>query len=131
MNKLVFSETWLVGHKQIDDEHKELFAQINQMIDDLESRNLSGLKSALSIFCRNVISHCDHETQIMRDLGYSEEMHMEGHESIISDLESISATIAEHNMEQKLTDIVSIFIRKILMGDIYFGDYLTNLKAGE
>jgi hemerythrin-like metal-binding protein len=128
MNKLTFSENWLVGHKQIDAEHKELFVQINRMIEDLDIRNPDKLKSDLSHFCGEVIRHCDHEIQIMKDVGYSEALHEDGHDAVIDELEAISATVAEYNMEQKLSDVINIFVRKILMSDIYFGDYLTKIK---
>lgn len=85
MSLLRWSESYLVGHQQVDDEHRYLFSMINEFHDAFMERHArSDLDRLLNRLVEYTERHFRHEEALMREAGYPDlERHMAIHESLV------------------------------------------------
>lgn len=84
-----------VGHAQIDDEHKQLFALAEAIIEPLSSNAEHPQKEAsLQALINFARKHFAHEEELMRTAGYADaESHANVHASLIKELETYCARV--------------------------------------
>lgn len=85
MSLLRWSESYLVGHEQVDDEHRYLFSLVNEFHDAFMERHArSDLDRLLNRLVDYTERHFRHEEALMRASGYPDiERHMAIHEALV------------------------------------------------
>lgn len=85
MSLLRWSDSYLVGHEQVDDEHRYLFTLINEFHDAFMERHArSDLDRLLNRLVEYTERHFRHEEALMREAGYPElARHAAIHESLV------------------------------------------------
>ena len=85
MSLLRWSESYQVGHQQVDDEHRYLFSLVNDFHDAfMERQARSDLDRLLNRLVEYTERHFRHEEALMREAGYPElERHMTIHETLV------------------------------------------------
>ena len=128
MQKMVLTDSWLIGHRQIDQEHNELADLINELIGCLKDTDLSLFERVASLFYDKLKNHFENETMIMNTLGYSDTNHAKAHSLILGEIKESGANINEENMQNRLHIFIDVFVNKVLKDDLYFAEYLVNIK---
>ncbi len=128
MQKMVLKDIWLIGHEQIDREHNELTGLINEMVDCFDAKDATSFRRVLASFCNALEIHFKNETEIMNSLGYVQKDHANTHSDIFNRIKVIEAEANEENMQYCLSNIIDIFVNKVLKDDIYFSEYLVRIN---
>lgn len=118
------------GNAIIDNEHKELFNAVNNIVDACsrgQGRNV--MESAINFLLSYVELHFSHEEQLQRDSkypGFAE--HKAFHESYKKQLKEISAQIPFNNPSitdlVKLNGHIAVLINHIRIEDKKLGKFL-------
>lgn len=70
-----FTKEYEIGIKQIDDEHRQFFAYINEAMDAIDNRQDESTQAALELLKKltdYAINHLDHEEEYMKSTGDAE-----------------------------------------------------------
>lgn len=85
MSLIRWSKEYEIGHKQIDDEHRELFDRINHFHDAwCERQDRREVSLLLSQLIQYAEQHFRNEEEIMRQAGYAAlDEHAQKHEGLV------------------------------------------------
>lgn len=88
MSLLRWSDNYLVGHEQVDTEHRYLFALINEFHDAfMERHSRADLDRLLNRLVEYTERHFRHEEAMMREAGYPDlARHAAIHESLVEQI---------------------------------------------
>jgi hemerythrin len=74
-SRLGWVETYSVGHPELDNEHRELIAHINELHDAVEAQRDHGhLRNLLAELKKAAIDHFAHENAVLRELAASKNL---------------------------------------------------------
>ena len=121
-----------VGVEEIDDQHKELFNQVNKLLEACESRkNLNEVERDLLTFMNEyVVHHFEDEENLMRRHDYPDYTnHLAAHNQFEKKMEEFSQKFEQASFERKmLTDfnyaVVDWFSEHIHRVDRKLGKFL-------
>ena len=125
-----FTDDCLIGVEQIDNEHRELFKAVNNIIDACskgQGRNITG--TAIKFLLNYVDKHFAHEEQLQRDNKYPDMAgHKAFHDSYKKQLKEIALQINGDNPAladlAKLNGHVAVLINHIRIEDKRLGNFL-------
>ncbi|MGB0747531.1 MAG: bacteriohemerythrin [Magnetospiraceae bacterium] len=125
------SKEWVVGHPQIDADHRELAVHLNGMFDAAELRDFDLLDERMAVFLKLLKHHFIRENQIMIASGFDVRIgHAFDHQKQLKELQAVFEEHRE-NAPQLAALATDVFIRKILQHDLYFRDFLARKQAVE
>lgn len=121
MIRLEWQPRWNSGNADIDQEHQELLALGNQLIDLQLSLASKEEIEALILQLRNhVVMHFKHEEEILLQLGYQNlEHHRQEHEELQATIDDLKLT---SSTSQDLTAIFHLVMGKIIIGHLLTDD---------
>lgn len=91
---LEWRDEFLVGHKDIDDQHRELLANINKLAAAIAGRDTSGIDGMLGFIGDYVHFHFENEEGIMRDCAYPLMAdHVREHQELVRQFVRLQAAI--------------------------------------
>lgn len=68
---IVWSEKCKIGHQEIDDQHRELFIQVNKFFSELRgAKRVSQVESLAGFLRKYVVDHFETEERVMQERGY-------------------------------------------------------------
>ncbi|MDA7817477.1 bacteriohemerythrin [Sulfurimonas sp.] len=115
---------YLVGHKEIDDEHQFLFHISNEafVLSEKDNSSKEKIKEIVMKLSLYIKQHFEHEENYMREIKYPHLMHHhEMHENIINEMNSFLKKII--NMDTVAFEFeLAIFIEKWLVQHIIYED---------
>ena len=93
--KLEWRDEFLVGYRDIDDQHRELLANINKLAAAIASGDASGVDEILAFLGEYVHFHFDNEEKIMREIDYPlMKDHVNEHQKLIKQFIRLQAAIS-------------------------------------
>lgn len=97
MSLLRWTDNYLVGHPQVDDEHRYLFALINEFHDAFSERHSrADLDRLLNRLVDYTERHFRHEEGLMRAVGYPDiERHMAIHERLVEQIFTLAEKFSD------------------------------------
>ncbi len=122
--RLEWQKRFLCGDDIIDNEHQELFAQINHLMSSLISGNEVEKSLAILPTLSTVLSkHYKDEERIMAQIEFSElEIHQAEHDRILQELSTVESRLRDGSLHP--VDFVEFLIRKVAIGHLIAYDLL-------
>ncbi|WP_018963592.1 bacteriohemerythrin [Coprothermobacter platensis] len=81
MAAIVWKDEYSVGIKMVDDQHKELFARINKLFDEIQKGNKNEVLQVLNFLNDYTVYHFNAEQNLMAQAKYPDlEEHIKKHE---------------------------------------------------
>ena len=130
MNRIDFRNSMLIGHPDIDAEHRELIDLINVCIDGLNTdAGRTAFVSTFERFYDALHDHVRHEEQIMEAYGFREtdqerRLHDDSLEVVGSLLEDAKGRVSLEGIVQQT---VRMIVEVMLRADLPFKSYLQSL----
>ncbi|MCF6197541.1 MAG: hypothetical protein L3J50_12670 [Emcibacter sp.] len=125
MNEIELSPAFLIGHRVIDDEHRQLVKVLNDMAKGYILKDIGLCRQNWQLFCDLIEHHFTHEEKIMADLGFVKEEHHNSHQSILKN------TMAAGRECKSLTEwkkcifkLRDEILSQILRHDLHFAEHL-------
>jgi len=128
MNRTELSSAFLVGHKDIDREHKELVSILNDMATGYMSKDISLCDENWRLFCDKMEMHNANAEAIMEDLGFPVENHKKSNQNILDNVKNVGKdckTLAD--WEKGIFEMRHQFLTQILKHDLHFAEYLITI----
>ena len=127
--KVVFSDTFLTGHAEIDREHREMFELLDRLAQSATDGTAWRCGEHVNAFldaCRN---HFRHEESILSELKFPRlEAHRVFHTELLKKGEAITAICQEpcppDVLENIVTDLVRFFLDDVVRADTDFASFL-------
>jgi len=133
--KVHWEESYAVGIKEIDDQHKKLFDLVNKLYDLEDNENIKeDMREILYAFRDYTIVHFKDEEEYMRSIAYPElEQHKKKHERIVNSLSQIISTPASLSIIKTKMRVVAkrILVDHIIEEDHKIAIYKENNIAEE
>jgi hemerythrin len=124
-----------VGHKMIDDQHKELFAKINGLLSAMyEGKGKDELKKAMDFLNNYTVKHFFEEEQLQKKYAYPDfENHHKLHEEFKATVrefshELILKGISDELLQQVKRKIAGWLIAHIKVQDAQLGAFINRLS---
>lgn len=129
MNRIQFSEELSVGVKEVDDQHKELIAIANTVLEAVESGGGPAVSAnAIKKLRDYTVFHFNSEEQLMRDNDYPKlSEHITGHarlKNIVKDLQRSAYEGKSPTPSQLMTFLRDWLLNHILTHDRAFARFL-------
>lgn len=125
--KVHWEQSYSVGIRQVDNQHKKLFDLVNRLYDLEENINIKEqIREILYAFREYTIVHFKDEEDYMKDINYPElENHKEIHKHIIDSLSQIMHTPANLSIIKTKMRIVAtrVLVEHIMNEDQKIGVY--------
>lgn len=134
MPLLNWKEAYSVGSTEIDDEHRHLFAIINDFYDrQYTGTSIADIEKLLTQLVFYAEDHFQHEEQIMATANYPKlEAHHAEHEQLVHNIFDLAHSIESgHDTvdQQTLAFLKNWLLDHILQHDMEFADYLRKQEA--
>ena len=128
MEKIIWNESYSVGVKEIDEQHKKLIEIINQLID---AQDVSSHSEVISDILTNMMDyafyHFKTEENLMREHQYADYMsHRKTHLGFIrrtAELSSDATGFAEHVPSETLSFLKNWLLDHILKTDMQYKNF--------
>lgn len=129
MKKLIWDSSYEIGFEIIDDQHKQIFNMVNDLIDKsnikVDSETISDLLTKLTKYgCE----HFDTEERIFEEYGYpSLEQHKEEHKVFRKKIAKLCCDTMDHrsSVPSDLIQFIAFWLKNhILKTDMKFKHYL-------
>jgi len=120
--KVHWEDSYSIGIKEIDDQHKKLFDLVNKLYDLEDNENIKeDMREILYAFRDYTIVHFKDEEEYMRSIAYPElEKHKKKHERIVNSLSQIISTPASLSIIKTKMRVVA---KRILVDHIIEEDH--------
>ncbi len=118
------------GNKQIDEEHRELFARVNRLMQACSSgRGRTEAGPAMDFLRSYVATHFRHEEALQRDAKYPDYApHKQFHDQYEKKLRDIAAAVSASDVTlaelNQINQHISVLIMHIRLEDKKLGKYL-------
>lgn len=122
--KLELKEDWLVGHGQIDNEHRELIEILNSLTDMLDEGLTEQAVAGFKHFFDKLQAHFASETLIMNNCFYIyTESHSQHHSEALTKLKN-DWNGGECDYMDFMSELVTVVVKDLLLHDLHFRDHL-------
>ncbi|MGB0747815.1 MAG: hemerythrin domain-containing protein [Magnetospiraceae bacterium] len=129
--RLELKEEWIIGHPQIDDEHRQLVVLLNDLLDKARQKDHPAVQHGISTFLDQTRQHFINEIMIMKSFGYTEGVrHARQHTRQLNEIRVLFKQTNETNIDRMMATLTDIMIRDVLQDDLHFRDYLLRRKNG-
>lgn len=131
MGAYSWDDKYLTGHGEIDDEHRQLFAILNQLHDALKGqRGELAMLTTLDELARYAVRHFATEERLMTEYAYPEgAAHCRLHQDFTRQLTALRRRAAELHPFELLNFIGEWITDHVGRSDVRFGRYLRSLTA--
>ncbi len=126
---VVFSDSFLTGHPEIDNEHREIFEVINSVGEAIMAREFSVCHRLAGSFLEVCRNHFSHEEAILADLQFPRlDQHAMFHAELLEKAEAIRELCerqsdSEH-LDECFNELVHFFLEDVVKGDLDFVSFL-------
>jgi len=130
MQGFEWNDELLVGIDLIDQQHREYFARVNQLLAACQAGDAERIQDTFNFLRDYVVFHFDAEQQVMQYHAYPDmEAHVEQHEYFGLECDGLGAEIADKPENPELGDLASNllvdwFVNHIRQVDRRLGKYL-------
>ncbi|NOZ67558.1 MAG: hypothetical protein GXP00_13875 [Alphaproteobacteria bacterium] len=125
MNKMELSPAFLIGHREIDDEHRQLVKVLNDMAKGYTLKDIGLCRQNWQLFCDLLRKHFTHEEKIMADMDYIKKEHHDCHQTILTSAQNAGRESKTLNdWEQCLFKLRDEILSQILRHDLHFAEHL-------
>jgi len=130
----IWDKTFAVGHEQIDEQHRQLFAALNNLVKACFSSNRVEFNGGISFLAKYVDKHFSDEEVIQKEYGYPDyPAHRKIHEDYKAAVKTLGAKwISWGPTEQSLNEIREHvggwLINHIKGQDVKIGAYIRSLQ---
>ncbi|VAV91505.1 hypothetical protein MNBD_ALPHA02-2526 [hydrothermal vent metagenome] len=132
MNEIELSPAFLIGHKVIDDEHRELVKVLNNMARGYVLKDIDFCRQNWHLFCNLLQQHFTHEEKIMSDMGYVKEEHHDSHQSILTNTQDAGRQCKTlEDWGKCLLELRDEILSQILRHDLKFSEYLITIGVNQ
>ena len=129
--RLKFTQDLLINVKSIDEQHKELFVRINDLVS-MGHRSVSKEETDKTIhfLATYVVKHFEDEEALQRKSGYPKyEEHAKHHKDFMSDFQKLKAEYEENGVSTQFTlklnnTVINWIVKHIRTADAELGRYL-------
>ena len=81
---MLWSQTYATGNEVVDNEHKEIFAMVEKLLEDGFEGRAEKIKTAVDFLVDYVGSHFNNEKQLMMECGYPQkDAHLKQHDDFV------------------------------------------------
>ena len=127
--KIELLESFLTGHHEIDEDHRNLVETINLVSEAIDSKEMDQCKSLLDSFVEVAKNHFAREEAILREIKYPGiEKHCEYHDGLLGRANIVKRLCQDMAERGKLKDcfegMANFFIDDVVKGDVMFVSYL-------
>lgn len=130
-NTLEWSDKFSVDIISIDEQHKELIALSQELLNVLSMENipLSEKQTAFKALVDHALDHFAYEERIMRNIGYPRlAMHIQEHNELRAEIDTIATDVLEGKGVEDWKGLVSMVqvwvLRHIMHSDLGIRDYI-------
>ncbi|MDH5747974.1 MAG: hemerythrin domain-containing protein [Rhodospirillales bacterium] len=129
MAKLKWLPSFEIGHKALDDDHKELIEILDQVDTVLASGDNERAKDLVELLIDSVRKHFVHEEAVLAEIGYPRLRGHENHHIRILERadkirENFNSASEQADLERVYEDLVSFLVADIIEADTEFKSYL-------
>jgi len=130
----IWDKTFAVGHEQIDEQHRQLFAVLNNIVKDCSSGNRSEFNDGIAFLAKYVDKHFSDEEVIQKGCGFPEyQAHRKIHEDYKAAVKTLGAKWISWGPTGKSLDEIresvgGWLINHIKGQDVKIGAYIRSLK---
>jgi len=119
--ELEWSDDLSVGNARIDSDHKDLILKTNNVVQAIDSRDISALTHAFDLLEKSLIAHFAYEKKIAYAIGFCFEQNESDHKNILEILNRIKEAVATMvSSNSKMTEDAVDYYSELLC------DWLTN-----
>jgi hemerythrin len=127
--KVVFSDSFLTGHPEIDREHREIFEIINSVGEAIAAHEFSMCHRLAGSFLEVCRDHFVHEESILADLKFPRlAPHATFHAQLLEKAEAIRDLCERQSDPDHLgecfNELVHFFLEDVVKGDLDFVSFL-------
>ena len=134
--KLEWSDDLSVGNARIDADHRDLILKTNDVVQAIDSRDISALMHAFDLLEKSLSTHFANEEKIAHAIQFSFEQNESDHKNILKILnrikEAVAAMVSSNGkMTEDAVDYYSEFLCDWLTNHVFNEDMLMKpaLKA--
>ena len=100
VDSLVWKEQYAIGVDKIDEQHQQLFEQVNKLISMTEkNRSQSDIKEVLDFLAQYTITHFETEEEIQQQYNYPDyKRHKEIHDNFVAEVKEAKAKLENEGM---------------------------------
>ena len=129
--ELKWLNSFAIGVKQIDNDHKEILGIMIEIKSAIDNKNHDLCKLALSKLQKKVAAHFIMEEELLRTYDYPElEGHIEFHSKLLTQFEAITETcnkaIDQSNQVACIDDLAQFLIDDIIVGDSEYRSFFAS-----
>ncbi len=123
----------VTGHAQVDAEHDQLGALLNQFMDFLEEGDSKGCEETIKKITNAINNHFEHEEEIMLGLGYNGiEFHKEEHIKVKEKYATLVKNSEVHGYGGDFASaLTSVLVHDMIIADMDFKNYLEKINYKE
>lgn len=127
--KFEMLESFLTGHPDIDDDHRQLVEVINLVSDAIESNDLNQCRSLLNSFVEVARNHFAREEAILREVCFPGiEEHCRYHDGLLERAGAVKRLCQEMadrgQLKECFEEMAGFFVDDVVKGDSEFVGYL-------
>jgi methyl-accepting chemotaxis protein len=130
----IWDKTFAVGHEQIDEQHRQLFAALNNLVKACFSKNRVEFNNGISFLAKYVDKHFSDEEVIQKGCGYPDyPAHRKIHEDYKAAVKTFGAKwtswgTTEQSLNEIREHVGGWLINHIKGQDVKIGAYIRSLK---
>ncbi len=129
INRIKWSDSYILGFPEIDEDHRQLFLDINSIIDAVNQNDCDMCKELSENFVVSLKEHFPKEEEFLRKLGYSHFKKHSGHHDILrhkAELLSLLCRKGESHelIKNSLSGLITALLEDIRGGDLHFRSYM-------
>jgi len=130
ISKFEWSKYYETGHEQIDADHRELSATLNEMIASQDAGEQTKCSMLLDQFDQQHRRHCEHEVRVMIDLEYGDLAdHISEHKAVSRDLKGIVGKCSANcRGDNCLAELRHLLAFHILTTDLKIANFLPDRR---
>ncbi len=124
-----WSDSYIVGFPEIDEDHRRLFLDLNSMIDAVNENDYGICKKLSENFVDSLKAHFPKEEEFLKKIGYSHfKKHSGHHDILLHKAERLSLLCRNGEncelVKNALSELITALLEDIRGGDLYFRSYM-------
>ena len=100
VDSLVWKDAYSIGVDQVDDQHQQLFEQVNKLISmTKENKSQAKIEEVLDFLAQYTVNHFETEEEIQQNYDYPDyERHQEIHNNFVAEVQAAQKKLAQGEM---------------------------------
>ena len=135
---MVWNKSYETGNEKVDNEHKEIFRLVQEVIDaTLDSDSVGKIEEAVDFLANYTLSHFKHEEGLMDESNYpAAPVHKKQHENFVTEVLALRERVLnESDSEKRSTDVKKVIINwladHVLGSDKLMANHYRNWSASK